>query len=367
MTHAYDSEYLDDAMRSLGEAMEYAANSCGINMDDFLKLFISTGHAQQFAAGVPKYLSGTSGTELAMDVFTDSGLQIELQKPRVDYDYSKEYWCGWILAYYQWYANRTFQEIVAVVSLSEMRSWYPTLHEADIMRFVDAMNQRLATRPTNLEILRNRAKLSQAMLSQLSGVSLRSIQMYEQRQNDISRAQFNILNALARTLGCTIYDLMDSDVSTQQNPVMQDNPFMRKLQQDMEQTQRKLEQIQRDWEYRQAQLQAYRYGYASQLPHDSMTPSGGYQLAPNAFQQNWNQYWGNVLAQQRMAEEQRQRQQKLLQAIAKEAIGQAIKATGNKPAELVYNTACLFTSDNLLEATNNAIKVIQNVDEISRS
>ena len=98
-----------------------------------------------------------------------------------------------------------------------------------------------------------------------------------------------------------------------------------------------------------------------------MTPSGGYQLAPNAFQQNWNQYWGNVLAQQRMAEEQRQRQQKLLQDIAEEAIGQAIKATGNKPAELVYNTACLFTSDNLLEATNKAIKVIRNIDEISRS
>ena len=58
---------------------------------------------------------------------------------------------------------------------------------------------------------------------------------------------------------------------------------------------------------------------------------------------------------------------KVMEAIAKEAIGQAIKATGNTPAELVYNTACLFTSDNLLEATNNAIKVIQNVDEISRS
>ena len=142
---------------------------------------------------------------------------------------------------------------------------------------------------------------------------------------------------------------------------------MRKLQQDMEQNQRKLEQIQRDWEHRQAQLQTYRYGYATQLPHNNMTSSGSYQLSPNAFQQNWNQYWGNILAQQRMAEEQRQRQQKLLRDIAEEAIGQAIKASGNKPAELIYNTACFFTSDNLLKATNNAIKVIQNIDEISRS
>ena len=142
---------------------------------------------------------------------------------------------------------------------------------------------------------------------------------------------------------------------------------MRKLQQDMEQTQRKLEQIQRDWEYRQAQLQAYRYGYASQLPHDSMTPSGSYQLAPNAFQQNWNQYWGNVLAQQNMADAQRRQQQEQLQKIAKEAIGQAIKESGNATAEFVYNTACYFSADNLLEATKSAIEMIDSFRKLTHN
>lgn len=28
MIHAYDNHYLDDAMKCLGEAMDYAANSC---------------------------------------------------------------------------------------------------------------------------------------------------------------------------------------------------------------------------------------------------------------------------------------------------------------------------------------------------
>lgn len=361
---AYPVDYLDNAMVTMATMLDYAVNVRFEHIDYFFHSFLLSPYAQQFERGNPAFITGKTGVELYRLVRMDFSYPPPVY---TSIDRTPEFWVGWCLAYYQWYANRTFQEIVAVVSLSEMRSWYPTLHEADIMRFVDAMNQRLATRPTNLEILRNRAKLSQAMLSQLSGVSLRSIQMYEQRQNDISRAQFNILNALARTLGCTIYDLMDSDVSMQQNSVMQDNPFMRKLQRDMEENRRKREQIQRDWEYQQAQLQTYRYGYASQLPHNSMTSSGGYQLSPNAFQQNWNQYWGNVLAQQRMAEEQRQRQQKLLQDIAEEAIGQAIKAIGNKPAELVYNTACLFTSDNLLEATNKAIKVIRNIDEISRS
>ncbi len=34
-----------------------------------------------------------------------------------------------------------------------MLGWYPTLHEADIMRYVDGMKQRLADRPTNIERL----------------------------------------------------------------------------------------------------------------------------------------------------------------------------------------------------------------------
>ena len=33
MIRAYDEGYLDDAMKCLGEAMDYAANSCEIKMD----------------------------------------------------------------------------------------------------------------------------------------------------------------------------------------------------------------------------------------------------------------------------------------------------------------------------------------------
>lgn len=92
-----------------------------------------------------------------------------------------------------------------------------------------------------------------------------------------------------------------------------------------------------------------------------------YHMAPNAFQNNWNQYWNNVLNQQHMEEAQRQQKQKELQRIAKEAISQAIKASGNKPAELAYNAACLFTSDNLMEATENAAKVLQNMGEMKNA
>jgi len=96
--------------------MDYTANSCQVNMDSFLELFIGTGYAEQFAAGVPKYVSGISGTELVIDVLTKSGTDIDFPQAQIDYDYSPQYWCGWILAYYQWYTGRSFKEIAKHIS-----------------------------------------------------------------------------------------------------------------------------------------------------------------------------------------------------------------------------------------------------------
>lgn len=360
---AYSVEYLDNAMVTMATMLDYAVNDRHENIDYYFQCFLLSPYAQQFERGNPAFITGKTGVELYQLVRMDYSYP---QPVYTSIDRSPEFWMGRCLAYYQWFSNRTFQEIVAVVSLSEMLCWYPTLHEADIMRYVDAINQRLAMRKTNLELLRNRAGLSQAMLAQISGVSLRSIQMYEQRQNDISKAQFNILNALARTLGCTIYDLMDSEISMQQNQAVQSNYFLNRLHQDMERNQREREKLSQEIAFRQSQLQAYRFGYASQIPYQSVTTSGNYHIAPNIFQNNWNQYWNNVLNQQHISDEQRQQYQKQLQIIAKEAIGEAIKASGNKAAELAYNSVCLFSSDNLLEATINAIKVLQTIDAMKR-
>ena len=50
----------------------------------------------------------------------------------------------------------------------------------------------------------------QAELSELSGVKLRSIQMYEQRVNSIDKAQAGTVYKLSRVLGCTVEDLLES-------------------------------------------------------------------------------------------------------------------------------------------------------------
>ena len=48
---AYGIEYLDDAMRNLGEMTDYAVNACGMDLEDFWKLFLTTGYAEKFGEG----------------------------------------------------------------------------------------------------------------------------------------------------------------------------------------------------------------------------------------------------------------------------------------------------------------------------
>lgn len=213
MMRAYDEEYLDDAMKNLGEAMDYASNRCEVDMDEFMNLFIGTGYADQFAAGVPKYVSGLSGTELAMDVFLKAGDGEDFPEVLIEYDYSPQYWCGWILAYYQWYTGRSFKEIQKYISMRDIEKLYPTLHEAHENKFVDVVNHMIQKKnlPTRLQMQRKNSGYSQRELAEKTGISLRTLQQYEIRAKDINKAAGDRLLALAKALGCQMEDLMEYD------------------------------------------------------------------------------------------------------------------------------------------------------------
>lgn len=213
MIRAYDQQYLDDAMKCLGEAMDYAANSCQMDMDEFLNLFIATGYAKQFAAGVPRYVSGVSGTELVMDVLIKAGTDTDFPQARIDYDYPPQYWCGWILAYYQWYSGRSFSDIRKHITMREIERLYPTLHEASEKKFVDTVNRwiRKENLPTRLQSQRKISGYSQRELAEKVGVNLRTLQQYEIRAKDINRAAGITVLSLARALGCRVEDLLEYD------------------------------------------------------------------------------------------------------------------------------------------------------------
>ena len=212
MTHAYSELYLDDAMKNLGDMMEYAVCDLGYEPDTFFGWFISSGIASKFEKGNPKYVAGMSGFELAEAVLTATNVIFERKVPSYYEDKGREYWAGWILAYYQWMTNQRFEDIIkGGLSVSSVFSMY-ILHEADESKFVDAANEIIGRNTKNgksrLQEIRKARGFTQKQLSEASGVALRMIQLYEQKQNDISRAQVTVVLNLAKALGCEVEDLI---------------------------------------------------------------------------------------------------------------------------------------------------------------
>ena len=218
MTPAYEEMYLNDAMRAMGEMLDYAVHDCGCDGDSFFTQFLSSGAAEQFERGNPKFVGGLSGVELALEVFRRTTGQIPDMDARAYGEKSPEYWAGWSLAYYQWESGMPFREIVSHgLTVREVCSMY-LLHEADISKFAEAadkvIQKSLSAGETNLKRIRRANGFSQKQLAEVSGVVLRMIQLYEQRQNDINRAQASTLSRLARSLNCRLEDLMEPQIVT---------------------------------------------------------------------------------------------------------------------------------------------------------
>ncbi len=211
MTNAYQEIYVSKAQSVLGDAFDYAINTCGIKGEDFIKMFIVSEISTSMENGEPKYLAGKSGIEIVREiVFETTGKEIK-EEPQDRFSRSSEYWAGWAIAYYQWWSSRKYADIFKVITFEDLQAMYYTLHEADITKFVDVVDERIKAvyTETNLKRLRTAYGCSQSELAKLSGVSLRSIQMYEQRNKDINNASASTLNAIAKVLGCTIEDLLE--------------------------------------------------------------------------------------------------------------------------------------------------------------
>lgn len=62
---------------------------------------------------------------------------------------------------------------------------------------------------TNLKTIRTEKKLTQAKLSELSSVNLRTLQDYEQGRKDINKAEAMTVFKLAQALDCNVSDLLE--------------------------------------------------------------------------------------------------------------------------------------------------------------
>ena len=213
MIRGYSEQYLDDAQKILGEAFDYAFYSCKVYPDTFMEMFLSSGLAKEFANGSPRLVSGISGTELAISVLKD--YITSFPGPRTYFDFSPEYWAGWILAYYQWYTGRSFENIHQYISMETIIKMYSPLHEAPEEKFVETVNKIIESEMkkskdySRLQTQRKYAGLTQKELSEKAEVNLRTLQQYETKAKDINKTAGETLLRLSKVLGCQIEDILE--------------------------------------------------------------------------------------------------------------------------------------------------------------
>lgn len=209
--HAYDEIYLQSAQSILGHAVDYAVMSLEIEPDSFGSAFAVSNTSKRFASGNPRYVAGINGCELARKVLDETHMSYPYAEDTMFLDKSPEYWAGWALAYYQWYSGRSFTDILEAVPLSQIIDMYPVYHEMDVSHFADHMDDLIRNRYPHTQLKKHRINcgMSQSELSKDSGVALRQIQLFEQRQRDINNAAALTLLRLSKSLHCRMEDLME--------------------------------------------------------------------------------------------------------------------------------------------------------------
>lgn len=211
MTRAYQGIYVSKAQAVMGDAFDYAVNTCEIPGDDFIKLFMVSTVGKRMENGEAAYLTGKSGIEIVQELLEETKDETVHIESRESFGRTREYWIGWAVAYYQWYTGRKYSDVFKVIAFEDLQKMYETLHEADITKFVDVIDSKIREffPETNLKRIRSIYGITQAELAKRSGVSLRSIQMYEQRNKNINKASVDTVYRIAKILGCTMEELVE--------------------------------------------------------------------------------------------------------------------------------------------------------------
>lgn len=213
LTKSYNKFYLSDVSENVGAMFEYAV-ACGYTPKVYWQYFINSIVAQQIENGNPKYLTGYSGKDYVNIILDKKPIskKINLLNKTVPLTFDMYYWAGWAITQLQYETNYSFYHIDKYLQIDRVLELYNTLHEADISKFFDVAKTYLKDekKEINLKRIRKASGLTQQELSKASGVDLRSIQMYEQKRNDINKAQVETLLKLSKILGCKIDDLLEN-------------------------------------------------------------------------------------------------------------------------------------------------------------
>lgn len=203
-------DYFSDAQQNLAEVFEVGVNSCKLDGQRIADAFLASGLAHEFERRNPVFTAGKSGVDLLDYMAPHLGLQAPVPEPEFVFP-GMDFWVGWVLAHFQYETGCPYRRVFEVVPYQELQGMYYPLHEADESKFVEVLLSRMtdARKTTRLRVQRDIVGISQAELAKRSGVGLRSIQMYEQRNKNINHASAETLYRLAHALHCPMDELLE--------------------------------------------------------------------------------------------------------------------------------------------------------------
>ena len=212
MKKDYRELYFSDYINLLSNGFDYALTDLKLSPDEFEDMLLTSEYLELLESLNPGIVSGESGVELVYKLIDEKNYLIEKVEREFREYRTSAFWVGYALANYQFIKRKRFKDIFYKIHLKDILKMYNPYHTMDITCFIDDFDKMWmeTDSKSKLKYYREVNELSQSELANLSGVSLRSIQLYEQKVNDIDKAQANTLYKLAVVLHCKIDDLLES-------------------------------------------------------------------------------------------------------------------------------------------------------------
>ena len=212
---AYDEKELPQVIRTLGKAFEFAEKCLPEGAAGFYRRFANSSVAATCTGPDAHPEIGGSAIELVLNVNEDASIDTLLmnEKRLSKQEIGRLRWEAELLCRYQWETGLPFTAVLRTLTEERLRALhadYAELPPAEVAQKI-SVPEAQESAATNLARFRRERGLSQAGLAKASGVTLRSIQQYEQRKKDISHAQARNVFALAQALDCTMEELLETD------------------------------------------------------------------------------------------------------------------------------------------------------------
>lgn len=142
----YCKYYVNDVQREMGVLFQAALvrRNEFSTLEEFVQAFLKSKVVWGIEHQHPHWLGGSSGAEWYMGILDD--LKVEYTREEIRslgfYHPDQAFWCGWVIAYYQWLSGIKFKDILRPGLLDDLWSRF-ILHEADISVTVNVLDQLL--------------------------------------------------------------------------------------------------------------------------------------------------------------------------------------------------------------------------------